>query len=124
MVSYRVSNLETAKQWYRTLLDREPTLDSPIVVTFTVGDSTLMLTPFGDADKPQDSSVVYWRVADIEDAYRRLLEAGATARSKVVLLMANTKVAQVVDPFGNLVGITSTNEKPEGPCAARQCHCP
>jgi uncharacterized glyoxalase superfamily protein PhnB len=122
MVSYRVSNLETAKQWYRALLEREPTIDTPIVVTFAVGDSVLMLSPFGDADKPEDSSVVYWHVADIEGAYRRLLEAGATARSQVVLLMANTKVAKVIDPFGNVLGITSTCDKPEGPCAARQCH--
>jgi methyltransferase (TIGR00027 family) len=107
-VAYRVSDLGKAKQWYREILDREPLFDSPIAVLFPVGDSMLSLSPATDPSPPGDPRVIpYWSVDDIDVALRRLLAAGATARGEIITTATRSLAATVVDPFGNLIGITS-----------------
>ena len=74
MVSYRVRDLEKAKQWYRAALGCEPAFDSPLAVIFRAGTSTLVLVPTGDAARDDERSLAFWTVDDIEAAYERLLE--------------------------------------------------
>ncbi len=108
MVSYRVTDLEKAKEWYRTLLGQEPSFDSPMAVVFTVGGTSLALVP---ETKRDETSVVYRGVDDIEVAYGRLLANGGIPRSEIALLMLKWRIARVVDPFGNVVGILSTSDR-------------
>ncbi len=106
--TYRVANLEAAKQWYRRLLAREPALDTQLAVTFQVGDSALTLLPAeGGSDEPDERVVAYWAVEDINAAFQRMLDAGAKPQCEIMTSMLNTKLARVVDPFGNVLGITS-----------------
>jgi len=51
------------------------------------------------------NAVAYWGVADIEAAWRTLLERGASARSPVREVGGDIKVATVADPFGNVIGL-------------------
>ncbi|MGO9097869.1 MAG: SAM-dependent methyltransferase [Bryobacteraceae bacterium] len=99
-VTYRVADLERAKQWYRQVLGQEPRLDSPMAVVFAAGDCLLTLLPSGD-----EGGVAYWEVDDIEVAWRRLLEAGATPRGEIVRSLAGARIARVADPFGNVLGL-------------------
>lgn len=46
-----------------------------------------------------------WGVPDIETAFARLLELGATALEPVAEVGGGIKVAAVCDPFGNRLGI-------------------
>ena len=108
LVAYQSSDIETAKQWYRKLLNTEPAFASPLSVLFTIGDARLILVPAQAPAPPgTDSVAVYWDVDDIETAYQRLLEAGATPHTEIWAVL-DSKVAQVVDPFGNILGITAT----------------
>ncbi len=51
--------------------------------------------------------VAYWGVDNIEEEYQRLLSIGAKEHGEIKSVGENIKVATVVDPFGNLVGIIS-----------------
>lgn len=107
-VSYRVPDLERAKQWYRALLGCDPAFDSPMAVIFTVGDSALTLLPIEGSSAASDRRpVAYWGVEDIDATYRRLLDSGATSESDVFRSVLSTRVARVVDPFGNILGLMS-----------------
>jgi hypothetical protein len=50
-------------------------------------------------------STAYWGVANAEEAFAHMLAAGATESSKVADVGEGIKVATVLDPFGNKVGI-------------------
>lgn len=99
-VTYRVADLERAKQWYRQALGQEPRHDSPLAVVFAAGDCMLTLLPSGD-----EGGVAYWEVDDIEVAWRRLLQAGATPRGEIIRSLAGGRIARVADPFGNILGL-------------------
>ena len=106
-VTYQVTDVNQAKQWYCAVLEKEPALDSPFYVMFVIGDATLTLVPAGNGSPPGDERVVaYWGVDDIEAAYRRLLELGATARAEISTSRLDIRIAKVIDPFGNVIGIT------------------
>jgi len=112
-VAYRVSDLKKAKEWYQHVLGKEPTFDSPLVVSFTVGDSVLSLVPAADGAAGQASlTTPYWGVEDVESVQRRLLEAGATARGEIITTALKSRAATVVDPFGNVLGILSAPPVP------------
>ncbi len=108
LVAYQSPDLEASKQWYRKLLKMDPAFESPLFVLFNVGDSGLILVPArAPVSKDNESIVAYWDVDDVEAAYRQLLEAGATPHAEISTVL-NSKIAQVVDPFGNILGITAT----------------
>ncbi|MGC9970788.1 MAG: SAM-dependent methyltransferase [Bryobacteraceae bacterium] len=107
-VSCRVPDLQKAKEWYGQFFDDPAVLDSPFVVVFRAGDSTLNLVPAGDSHPGSEERVVaYWNVEDIDLAYRRLLDAGATSQSEITTTVMRTRVARVADPFGNALGLMS-----------------
>ncbi len=106
-VTYQVPDISQARQWYSAVLEKEPELDSPFYAMFVIGDATLTLVPAGNESAQGDERVVaYWGVEDIEAAYRRLLELGATARAEISTSRLDIRLAKVVDPFGNVIGIT------------------
>gem|GEM_PF-179601 len=108
-VTYRVSDIEKAKNWYRTILDTEPTFDSPFAVVFPIGDSGLVLTPNANSPSNSDDTVVaYWGIDDIDFAYKKLLQFGAAPHTEIQSVFG-TRVATVLDPFGNILGIITTN---------------
>ena len=105
-VTYQVADVEQAKQWYREILKTEPVFDSPFYVVFSVGDFGLALTPAANTTPENDErGVAYWYVDDIEAAYQQLLEAGAAPHAEIHPVL-NLRTARVVDPFGNIVGLT------------------
>ena len=107
-VTYPVPDIDRARQWYREILDREPVLDSPFYVKFLVGEAALTLVPAANGrPHPDGGTVAYWGVADIEVAYRRLLDCGATSQAEISTSL-NIRVARVVDPFGNVIGLIDT----------------
>jgi methyltransferase (TIGR00027 family) len=113
-VRYPVADLPKARAWYEAMLGTKPFFDSPFVVIFVIGDSTLSLVS-SEASPParEPSPVVYWGVDDVDSARARLLSAGATARGEIVTTALKSRAATVADPFGNLLGIAGP------PAAAR-----
>ncbi|EGW39309.1 SAM-dependent methyltransferase [Desulfosporosinus sp. OT] len=106
-VTYQVSDIEKAKDWYCKILNKEPAFNSPFAVIFVIDDSVLMLAPTSNPLSGSDERIVaYWGVENIDVVYQKLLELGATPHTEINTV-ADTKSAKVVDPFGNILGITS-----------------
>ncbi len=103
---YRAPDLDKAKAWYARVLGIAPYFDQPFYVGFSVGGYELGLDP--DASSPLAGSggvIVYWGVSDATAAWERLLSLGATGRTAVQDVGEGIRVATVLDPFGNVLGI-------------------
>ncbi len=102
-VIYPAPDLAAAKDWYSKVLGQVPYFDEPFYVGFSVGGFELGLVP--DARPGSTGAQPLWGVTDIESAYARLMELGATALEPVTEVGGGIKVAAVQDPFGNRFGI-------------------
>jgi predicted enzyme related to lactoylglutathione lyase len=102
-VIYPAPDLGAAKDWYSRVLDQAPYFDEPFYVGFSVGGFELGLLPDGQPGTNGAQSL--WGVSDIESAYARLLELGASVLEPVVEVGGGIKVGAVKDPFGNRLGI-------------------
>jgi predicted enzyme related to lactoylglutathione lyase len=104
-VIYAAPDLAAVKAWYTALLGTSPYFDEPYYVGFNVGGYELGLTPEAGPDGISTASGAYWGVKDIAAAHTRLLELGAEPRSDIQGVGEGIKVADVLDPWGNVFGI-------------------
>ncbi len=105
-VVYGVPDLERAKDWYTEALGVKPYVDEPYYVGFNVGGYELALNPKGTVAQPVGSGVrVFWGVDNIDEELDRLLSIGAKPHKPVEDIGADIKVASVLDPDGNLIGL-------------------
>jgi methyltransferase (TIGR00027 family) len=106
-VTYPVTDLEKAKQWYMGILKTPPIFEAPVAVIFTIGECSLSLVK---SDQPcSETSIgmnVYWSVDNIDASHKELLAAGAKPFVPIRSIL-NINTAIVIDPFGNRIGITS-----------------
>lgn len=102
-VIYPAPDLRAAKDWYTKVLGHAPYFDQPFYVGFSVGGFELGLLP--TAQPGTDGPQPLWGVANIESAFARLIELGASVLEPVVEVGEGIKVAAVQDPFGNRFGI-------------------
>jgi hypothetical protein len=102
---YRTPDIAAGKLWYTKALGIAPYFDQPFYVGFNVGGYELGLMP----DAKEAGAGAYWGVKDITSAHARLLELGATPRAEITDVGQEEgkriRVADVVDPFGNVLGI-------------------
>jgi len=97
---YHAPDIAAAKLWYMKVLGFPPYFDQPFYVGFNVGGFELGLTPDG-----KSAVGAYWGVKDIVAAHARLLELGAAPRTDIQDVGEGIRVADVLDPFGNVFGI-------------------
>jgi len=103
---YPVDDLEKAKAWYSAVLETTPYFDEPFYVGFSVGGFELGLNPDTSKVKPGAAGVAtYWGVTDADAALTRLLGLGAQEHEAVQDVGGGIRVATVLDPFGNVLGI-------------------
>jgi len=114
---YHVDDLEKAKAWYSAVLATPPYFDQPFYVGFNVGGYELGLNPDLSKTKPgAGGTVTYWGVADADAALAHLLELGARPHEALQDVGEGIRVAAVLDPFGNVLGIIENPHfKLEGP---------
>jgi predicted enzyme related to lactoylglutathione lyase len=98
---YRTPDIAAGKQWYTKFLGFGPYFDQPFYVGFNVGGYELGLMP----DAAAKAEGIYWGVKDITSAHARLLELGAEPRAEITDVGDGIRVADVLDPFGNVLGI-------------------
>jgi predicted enzyme related to lactoylglutathione lyase len=105
-VVYSVPDLARAKDWYTEALGVKPYFDEAYYVGFNVGGYELGLNPKGTVAQPVGSGVrVFWGVDNIDEELNRLLGIGAKPHKPVEDIGADIKVASVLDPYGNLIGL-------------------
>jgi predicted enzyme related to lactoylglutathione lyase len=100
---YPVADLARAKAWYAQVFGKAPYFDQPFYVGFEIGGFELGLVPDGTAGTA--GCTVYWGVDDIDAEVARVLALGATLHSAVQEVGESIKVADLADPFGNLLGL-------------------
>jgi len=105
-VIYYVTDNARAKAWYAAAFEQSPYFDEPFYVGFNIEGYELGLHPATAATQPgPGGSVAYWRVADIAAAVPHFVAAGATMVGKIQDVGGEIKVAEVADPFGNVIGL-------------------
>lgn len=103
---YHAPDLARAKAWYTQVLGVEPYFDEPFYVGFNVGGFELGLDPDpGTGGTAEGSVAVYWGVENAELGLSRLIALGATEHSALQDVGEGIRVASVLDPFGNVLGI-------------------
>jgi|SRR5688572_7829668 len=105
-VIYRASDLSKAKAWYAAVLGVEPYFSEPFYVGFNVGGFELGLDPDAkDLAQGSGGVIAYWGVENADAALKRLLELGATTHRPIQDVGEGIRVASVLDPSGNILGI-------------------
>ena len=103
---YPAPDLQAAKRWYSELLGKAPYFDQAFYVGFEVGGFELGLLPDATPATPATTGPQpLWGVADANAALARLIALGATPLEAVTDVGEGIKVAAVIDPFGNRLGI-------------------
>ena len=103
---YHAPDLAKAKSWYSKILGFEPYFDQPFYVGFNVGGYELGLDPDPSSSASAGGVVVYWDIEDADAALKNLLSLGAAERTDVQDVGEGIRVATVLDPFGNILGVT------------------
>ena len=110
--AYPAPDLAKAKAWYEMVFQRKPYFDEPFYVGFEIGGFELGLVP--DAVPGTSGPRALWGVDDIQEEVRRLQAAGVNLATPIQDVGGGIKVAEIADPFGNLVGlIENPNFKPD-----------
>ncbi|HEX2723892.1 MAG TPA: VOC family protein [Gemmatimonadaceae bacterium] len=103
-VIYGVTDLRRAKEWYSSAFGIDPYFDEPYYIGFNIGGFELGLDPNAQSVGP-GGCTAYWGVDDAAAAAGRMERMGATIQSPVSEVGGGIKVASVLDPFGNHIGI-------------------
>jgi len=98
-VIYPAPNLEESKAFYSKLLGYAPYFDEPFYVGFNVGGYELGLVPDGT------TTDTLWGVADIQEAWKSMIEKGARPHEVPKEVGGGIWVASLLDPQGNQIGI-------------------
>ena len=101
---YAVDDIARGKDWYTKAFGTEPYFDEPYYVGFNIGGFELGLDPNA---KPVGAggSTAYWGVGNADQAVAHLVSVGGNVESPVSDVGGGIRVAVVLDPFGNKVGI-------------------
>jgi predicted enzyme related to lactoylglutathione lyase len=102
-VIYPVDDLLQAKLWYEKVVGVKPYFEEPFYVGFSVGGFELGLIPNPTSGiiGPQP----LWGVENVKVEFEHLLSLGATELEPVTEVGEGIKVAAVIDPFENRLGI-------------------
>jgi len=105
-VIYHVTDLDRAKAWYANAFGQQPYFDEPFYVGFNIAGYEFGLDPDpASATGTGASAIAYWRVADIARAVEHFQNAGALLRAPIQDVGGGIRVAEVADPFGNMIGL-------------------
>ncbi len=105
-LTYKVSDLDKAKEWYSKAFGVKQYFDEPFYVGFSINGYELGLQPEEEKKSTKgDGSVTYWAVDDIEAMNKKFLDLGATEHEKPTGVGGELKVASVKDPWGNIIGL-------------------
>lgn len=102
-VTYPVADLGRAKTWFAAVFGVQPYFDQPFYAGFAVGGFELGLVP--DGTPGTTGSTTFWGVDDIAAEVERIVGLGATVHAAIQEVGEGIKVAELKDPFGNVLGL-------------------
>jgi predicted enzyme related to lactoylglutathione lyase len=102
---YKVTDLAKAKPWYAAAFRVAPYFDEPFYVGFSIGGFELGLDPDAPATIAPGGVQTYWGVDDLDATYAHFLALGAAKHEEPKDVGGGIRVATVLDPFGNIVGL-------------------
>ena len=105
-VAYYVDDIEKAKDWYNSVLNIQPVFDTPFAKIYRIGDCSLSLAKSEAPINKANGIDVYWEVDDIDSAFKKFVLHGAQVKTPIKHIL-NIQIAQLIDPFGNIIGLTS-----------------
>src|SRR5687767_680701 len=106
-VVYFSNDLAEAAEWYEHILGISPYRNDENFVGFHLEDYDLCLHPVDDKAPPDGASqVMYWIVDDLETTIADLMEEGCTLYRDMIDVPEGGRVAELKDPFGNILGLT------------------
>ncbi|MEY2916632.1 MAG: hypothetical protein RIS73_346 [Bacteroidota bacterium] len=108
-VIYYVPDLQKAKEWYSNLTGNQPYFDESFYVGFDFNGCELGLHPLDETVTKGNQTVAHWAVDEIDNCVEQLIKQGATILYKVADVGGGIKVATVIDPWGNAVGLIEEN---------------
>lgn len=113
-VFYFVTDLDQTIDWYERLLGRSATRPMPQLATFTLGAATLTLHSVDEynAGAPSAGSVAYWSVDDVDTAAAACVAQGGVVHRGPKTVFSGDRLCQILDPFGNLLGLRQPAEPP------------
>ena len=101
-----VDDLEAAVAWYTERLGSSPTLTAPQLARFDLGGSRLTVHLADEFNTGGPAGcVAYWDVEDVDQVTADWVGAGAIAHRGPKTIMTGERLCQLLDPFGNLIGI-------------------
>lgn len=104
LVVYPVKDIVQAQAFYSKLLGAEPYIAGAYYTGFRVGDQEIGLDPNGH-NKGLTGPICYWRVDDIHESLRLLVEAGAQVQQDVQDVGGGMLIAWIKDADGNVTGL-------------------
>jgi predicted enzyme related to lactoylglutathione lyase len=103
---YKVGDIQKATEWYTKAFETNPYFNEPYYVGFDIAGYELGLQPEEVPTTNKAESVVsYWGTENIQEAYDRLIDLGATENEKPYNVGEDILTATVKDPFGNVIGL-------------------
>lgn len=108
---YFVDDLAKAKDWYSKALEIKPYFDKSYYVGFDIDGFELGLEP-GKVSRG-NNLIAYWGVEDVEKELERLVNLGAKENRGLQVVNQDVKIASVIDPFGNILGIVENHHIPQ-----------
>ena len=102
---YHVEGIEQGRDWCAKALGIQPYFDQPFYVGFNVGGFELGLVPDPRPAGKEGGVDVYWGVQDIRAGFEHFLAAGASKAEDPHDVGGDIKVAMLLDPFGNRLGL-------------------
>ncbi|MGB0629410.1 MAG: VOC family protein [Alphaproteobacteria bacterium] len=103
---YRVGDLAAAKTWYADAVGEAPFFDEPFYVGFNIAGYELGLMPDDTPAADKTENVLsYWGVEDIDSEVARLKDMGATMDNDPMNVGGDIVVAELKDPWGNVLGL-------------------
>ena len=106
-VMYFSSEPKNSLKWYSELLEVNPNyLDD---YDFFYLEIDVCIIEFHQTDSKNsvgtEGQVCYWNVVDFDKVYQRILNHGASIYRAPIKIENGRKMAQLQDPFGNIIGI-------------------
>jgi len=103
---YMVSDIVEATEWYSKAFNTKPYFNEPFYVGFNIGGYELGLqSEERDINSKTENVFSYWGVEDIQEAYKHLINLGATKHEEPNNVGDGIMVASLYDPWKNIIGI-------------------